>query len=204
MPDTEVLSDESPDLKTEEQIEIIEPDDDGFVPKKSGKEYHKMWREVSAEAAKSRKELARVKREKLMAEEAQLKEQGKWKDMYESTEKAYKNLKGVLESSARSVSFRQSAIKAGCKPEIVEVLEKSADIASIELDDNYRPNLEMVGFMVDQLKEKYGDHFFQAPTRVPKDAPPKKPEPAATVVSDARKAKTQAEFDAVLKKHGRA
>lgn len=150
--------------------------DDGFEPRLSAKEYADKWRQASAEAAKYRKELAKIKADEDKRAKEQLKEQGKYKEMYESTNAELQKIKDFWKSASRSTAFRKKAIELGCKPEVVEVLERAANLESIELDENYAPNMDQVTFEVEKLREKYGPHFFQKKANPPKDGPPKAPE----------------------------
>jgi hypothetical protein len=170
-----------PNLQSDDQDQDDKTDDDGddFEPKLTAKEYAKKWRDASAEAAKTRKELAKIKGEKERQAKAQLKEQGKYKEMYESKEAEHTKLKGFLEGAARSQAFKAAAVREGCDPDLVELLEKSAELAEIELDEKYRPDMDQVKFEVERLREKYGK-FFKKDVRSPKDGAPKKPDAALT------------------------
>lgn len=207
MPNTkeDVQPDETDVQPSEGQENDAQPygETDDFDPKKGTKEYVKKWRDASAEAAKYRKELQALKAEKERKEKATLKEQGKYKEMYDALQGEHQSLKGVLENAARSTAFKQEYLKAGGKPHLAEAAERLIQIQEIELDEKFRPNREQVVFEVDKFKEKFGADFFQKDVKPPKDGPPKKGESKQPdLVSEAKKAKTQQELDAVLKKFG--
>ncbi len=203
--DTKEVQPDETDVQTNEGENDLKPegDKDDFDPKKGAKEYASKWREASAEAAKYRKELQALKADKDRKDKAALKEQGKYKEMYEALQGEHSNLKGVLETAARSTAFRSEYLKAGGKAHLAEAAEKLIKLQEIELDEKFRPNRDQVVFEVDQFKEKFGADFFQKDVKPPKDTTPKKDQPVKTdLVSEAKKARTQAELDAVLKKFG--
>jgi hypothetical protein len=205
-PDTEE-KDHQPDdqdPKDNQESDQSESSDD-FEPKLSAKDYAKKWREASAEAAKFRKELSAIKADREKHDKAKLKEQGKYKEMYESLSQEHGQLKDLIATTSRSVAFRQEYLKSGGKPHLAEAAEKLVALSEIELDDKFKVNREQVSFELDKFREKYGTDFFQNEKRPPKDGAPKKPDTEqGGMVSEAKKAKTQAEFDAVLKKYGMA
>lgn len=202
MSQEEELQPKQTDIQPEDQ-ELEEntstEDDEDFEPKLTAKEYAGKWRSASKEAMKYRKELQALRTEKEKSEKAKLKEQGKYKEMYESLNQEHSNLKSTLQSAARSNAFRNEAIKAGCQPELVELLEKSANLSEIELDDKFRVDKDQVAFEVKQLKEKYGNHFFKKSAKPVVDGDPKNPDVKLKSYSErVRAAKTQKELDALL------
>lgn len=157
---------------------------------------------ASQENKKYRQALSTLKAEKETEAAAKLKEEGKWKDMYEENQKKLDELTGKLRNTARSVAFRKEAVKQGADAELIELLEAKAKLSDIELDDSFRVNDEQVIHEVEQMKKKFSK-LFEKQVRDPKGGPPKTTTTEKTdVVSEAKKAKTQAELDAVLKKYG--
>lgn len=202
MPEDKEIQPDQSDLQPEDQIKE-EPqeniDDDDFEPKLDAKSYAKKWRETQSEAAKYRKELAALKAEKEKSEKAKLKEQGKYKEMYEALHEKHSGLESRLKTSAKSVAFRNEAIAQGCQPELVELLEKSASLNEIELDEKFRPDKDQVAFEVEKLKKQYGAHFFVKKGKEIIDGNPKKPDvKEKSFAEKVRQAKTQKELDALL------
>lgn len=176
--------------------------DDDFDPKISPKDFAKKLRELSAEAKKYRTKVKALESEKERQEKTKLKEQGKYKEMYESESKKHGELKTFLSSSARSIAFKKEAIKQGADPELLDVLEKSAALESIELDESFKPNAKQVAFEVESLKKKHAK-LFTKEVRTIKDGNPKgEGEKQTGMMAEIKAAKTQAQLDAVYAKYG--
>ena len=157
-------SDQSDATSTQSsETENQEENENEFEPKLTAKEYAEKWRAASAEAAKLRKDRAKINAAFEAAQKKRLEEQGEWKKIAETTRAENEALKAEKAAEKRSKAFQKELAKQGCNPdpELFKDLEKLADLEGIDLDDSSEPNQDQIIFKVKGLKEKYGAHFFK-------------------------------------------
>lgn len=126
----------------------------------------------------------REKREELAArldaiEQEKLESQGKYQDINKSLkerlaqiEKEKNDTVNRFRFNAVDSSLRQAALEAGCeKPEAVLKLLEREEKEAIQVDENYRVDLQTVNPILERMKAEYPMLFKKSSTPV-KDMPP--------------------------------
>lgn len=152
---------QSGDLDNQSDDQDSNSSDDNLDAEVTVEELEKRLLQTSLEAKKFRQANAQLKAKLKEIEDKKLEEQGKYKEMYEKTLKEHEELKGKLVSASKSNAFRKEAAAQGCVPELIEALEKLADLDEVELEDGIKPNQDQIKFTVKSLRDQYGAHFFK-------------------------------------------
>jgi len=192
-PESSGAPEDSNHEKTSEDVEAL---------KQELESLRKHNKELLGEKKKVKSKLSELETEKEKAERQSLEEQGRYKEMYEKIKGDYDSLQSELTNAVKSRTFREIAQKEGAKPELIDVLERTADLSDIDID-GFKPDSKAIEFEVQKLKDKYGKHFFGKDKPAIADGNPSTKEPEKSdVVTEAKNAKTQKEFDEIMKKHG--
>jgi hypothetical protein len=144
--------------------------------------YRRVLSEKKAEAAKRREleqRLAEIEAEKESQREADLREQGKFKDLLSKKETEYLTLQKELNSYKKTIdnSFKFNAIKKTLGAEIdykwADFLEVKGIYDQVELDENRRPDELSVTNVCDYIRKEFPEMITANRSRgnLPNDPP---------------------------------
>lgn len=126
--------------------------------------YRRVLSEKKAESAKRREleqRLTEIEAEKEAQREADLREQGKFKDLLTKRDQEFSSLQGELNSYKKTIdnSFKFNAIKKTLGAEIdykwADVLEVKGIYDQVELDENRRPDELSVTNVCDYIRKEF-------------------------------------------------
>lgn len=130
---------------------------------------------ANAEAAKHRKRGSVYKQEMETKVNEELKQQGKYKEMYQQKCKDFDQLEGGLKRGMTISSLKDELLKSGCTPSMVDKAIKHADIADVDVDpETMRPDADQISFIAKHVKEEV-PVFFSKSVGTVKDGVPGSP-----------------------------
>ncbi len=187
---TQVQSDTTKDTQTETEVEQTQTEnkdsknsngeDSGPLDNLDSAGLKDWGRRQAADAAKYRKSNAVLKKQIEDEQNGRLKEQGKFKEMYELEKGKNEKLEGGLRRGFVRSQVKSQLLKLGCNPDLVDKAIKHADVKSIETDpETYQGNAEQVIFEAKRVKDEvpvfFGNKFVEAKDGTPgSTAAPKK------------------------------
>lgn len=160
---------------------------------------------IKNEAFKERddfkKRLKKFEDEHLSKEQELLKEQGKYKELYEAALQQQEQLQGALKNKAIDSALKELVVKAGARS--VETVSKLIDRAQISIGDDFTVDTGSIQAQLEALKKSdpilFGiDNSNLPPVRRPTDGSPQ-----GGYEQEIKTAKSQKEILEVMKKYGK-
>lgn len=150
------------------------------------------------------KKLKELEDEKAALEESKKKEAGEYKSLFESERE--KNLKIAQEfkEGLLDTQLERAAVEAGCTN--LGVLKKlTSDYGEkVKFDEKFRADPASMTAYISHLKDTYKDlNLFKAPVKGVQDAGTGGSPDEGDYLKEMKACKTQAELNAVMKKHGK-
>ena len=169
----------TPDTGSERNTDHDETNETNRSP--SYESYRRVLSEKKAEASKRREleqRLAEIDAERESQREADLREQGKFKDLLTQKEQEFSKLQGELNSYKKTIdnSFKFNAIKKTLGAEIdykwADFLEVKGIYDQVEMDENRRPDELSVTNVCDYIRKEFPEMIVQRRQgALPNDAP---------------------------------
>lgn len=147
------------------------------------------------------KQLRKYERQQKEEKEKLLKEQGNFKELYESTLDKFNSLKGQLLNTNINIAIEEVAKSSGVKS--ISTLNKIIDKTAISVDENGVVDLNSVKDLIKSLQTSDPLLFELADVKTPSVKKANEDTPVSSYEVDLRKAKTPQEIEAVLKKYGK-
>jgi Skp family chaperone for outer membrane proteins len=147
------------------------------------------------------KQLRKYERQQKEEKEKLLKEQGNFKELYESTLDKFNILKTQLLETKINTAIEEVAKSTGVKS--LSTLNKIIDKSSINVDDNGNVEINSVKDLIKGLQKTDPLLFELADVKTPSVKKANEDVAVSNYEVDLRKAKTAQEIEAVLKKYGK-
>jgi hypothetical protein len=168
---------------------------------------YETYRKTLSLAKKREQELDALKESHQKLQDEKLAFEGKKDELLGSREKKIQELEGKLKKvvgafghKSLSSVFSQEATKEGCVN--VSDLLSLSDLSAIEVDEEFNVNGEQVKEVIQRAK-KDRPYLFSQKSTAAKTGIPGGSNDVATYADELKAAKTQAQLDSVLRKHGR-
>lgn len=147
------------------------------------------------------KQLRKYERQQKEEKEKLLKEQGNFKELYESTLEKFNSLKGQLVNTNINLAIEEVAKSSGVKS--ISTLNKIIDKTAINIDENGNVDINSVKDLIKGLQTSDPLLFELADVKTPSVKKANEDTAISSYEVDLRKAKTPQEIEAVLKKYGK-
>lgn len=200
----------SDDLKGSSGTPVVEAsgsDSETVQPKDKDVVAYDTYRKVLSEAKKAKEalEVMNSERQKLLDEK--LTSEGKKDELLGSREKKIQELEGKLKKvvgafghKSLATVFSQEATKEGCVN--VSDLLSLSDLSGVEVDEDFNVNADQVKELIQRAKKERGYLFSQKSTMA-KTGVPSSSTDVGSYADELKSAKSQAQLESVMRKHGR-
>lgn len=192
---------------TEDNQQVIELSVDDL--KAQLEKANSVAKSASEEAKKNRQIIQQIKSEKETAEKQRLEAEGKWQELAKLKEQEALDLAEKLKAKDAAYAFKnietefvREASQVGCLD--TRALIKLVDLRKVSIDDSLNVDTKSVKALVEEA-QKSMSYLFKSKAPTVNDLPngPGKPADQTDFSRELRATKNQAQYDAVMRKHGK-
>jgi len=181
-------------VEQETEVEVQQNNEDPLVQLKALQEELESKKELV-------KQLRKYERQQKEEKEKLLKEQGNFKELYESTLEKFNSLKGQLLDTNINLAIEEVAKSNGVKS--ISTLSKIIDKSLINVDENGNVDINSVKDLIKNLQKSDPLLFELADVKTPSVKRATDDVSISSYEVDLKKAKTPQEIEGVLKKYGK-